>query len=120
MPRAFGSGRTLSAAVAQRLARNGAVMRTYAATMTIILRPGAAQDAAEASTVLQGILDQHPEILDSQYAKVNGELKVPQELEIDLPVEPARGASLQHSGPHRLNSALKRARRGRRPALGEN
>src|SRR5690242_13588964 len=111
MPRALGTGRTLPVAVTQRLARNGAVMRTYAATLTIILRPGAARDAADAAAVLQGILDQHPEILASQYVKVNGDLKVPQELEIDPPVETPLGGRLQPAGPHRLRSALKRSRR---------
>jgi hypothetical protein len=85
-------------------------MKTYAATLTIILRPGAARDAAEASAILRRILDEHPEVLACQYAKVEGELKAPHELEIDPPTESARGGRLQPSGPHRLDAALKRTR----------
>jgi hypothetical protein len=65
-------------------------MKTYAATLTVILRPGEAEDAGEADVILRRILDEHPEILASQYAKVGGELKVPRELEIDPPALPRR------------------------------
>ena len=73
------------------------VVRTYAATLTVILRPGAAGDAREADAILRRILDDHPEILAGQYAKVNGELKAPRELEIDPPAAPLLG---QHQPPH--------------------
>jgi hypothetical protein len=68
-------------------------MRTYAATLTVILQPGAAGDACEADVILRRSLDQHTELLAGQYAKVGGELKAPHELEIDPPA-PRFSASL--------------------------
>jgi hypothetical protein len=65
-------------------------MKTYAATLTVILRPGAAGNANEADAVLRRILGEHPEVLAGQYAKVGGELKAPRELEIDPPALPRR------------------------------
>jgi hypothetical protein len=60
-------------------------MRTYAATLTVLLQPGAARDAGHADEILRRILDAHPELLAYQYTKVNGELKTPHMLEIEAP-----------------------------------
>jgi len=59
-------------------------MKTFAATLTVILRPWVARDAPEADAILQRILGQHPEILAGQYAKIHGVVWSPHELEIDL------------------------------------
>ena len=60
-------------------------MKTYQATLTVILWPGVARDAAEAEAVLRSALGARPGILAYRYAKVNGELKSPQEVEVTPP-----------------------------------
>src|SRR5262249_34404588 len=93
-------------------------MKTFAATLTVILRPGVARDASEADIILRRILDEHPEILGGQYVKINGELRSPHELEIDLPASPPPPGRQGPHAPHRAGASPKPHRRKLTPAQG--